>query len=323
MATQQHTASGYQGSGSNLVLSPKVSMLVMQQYKCQSPLERMANWNGDPENNLVCNSKVYYETSQGLVSNDACDDTNGQVTLLHQSFASDFMELCGFEKYTLKKDEAEAIRMCERWMAHQYTLHEDLQHWLNKKTVPYAIATLIASAHPGSRGLGAVGIPASGGGVAAGLGDLNNPIRIDVTSPTTGGSVLQAGAISMGAAIARLKLNMFAQGVLCTTSELMLAGGGGLATALDSSEMCADACTLKGTGMQFTVTPWMFEATNAAGQKVSYLVLFDPKRFWFQMHQLYLKWIPGEHYQALVGATLWGAKVNNPKAVSVLAYTTV
>ena len=101
MATQQHTASGYQGSGSNLVLSPKVSMLVMQQYKCQSPLDRMANWNGDPENNLVCNSKVYYETSQGLVSNEACDDTNGQVTLLHQSFASDFMELCGFEKYTL------------------------------------------------------------------------------------------------------------------------------------------------------------------------------------------------------------------------------
>jgi hypothetical protein len=290
----------------------------MKEYRAKSPLGMMANWDGDPMGDLVQHSKIYYETTQGLTADEVCDDRNGQVTHLHQSFVTDYMELCGEAKYTLKKDEAEAIRMSDRWAIHQSYIPEDLEYWLNKKTVPFALGKLLASAHPLSKGLGAIGIPVTSG-VAAGLGDVNNPIKVDITASRTGGNVFQSGTISPQALIARLKQNMFAQSVLASTNSLMISGGGNLEAGFAMDKLCQDQCSLVNTGMQYTITPWMYSVINAAGVKVDYVVMHDPKRFWFQMHQLYLKWVPGEHYQALTGDTLWGAKVANPKAVSVAA----
>jgi hypothetical protein len=316
----QFNASGYSGSGSNLVMPPMVSDIVMSEYRCDSPLGRMANWNGDPRGDLLCNSKVYYETTQGLTADEVCDDTNGQVTHLHQSFLSDYMELCVLKKYTLKKDEVEAIRMCNRWNTHQFHLFEDLKYWIDKASTPFALMKLLASAHPNSKGLNAIGIPSTGAGVAAGLGDINNPIKVDVTSPRNGGNIIQPNSITTNALIARLKQNLFAQGVLCSTSQLMIAGGGNLEAGFTVDQMCSTpTCTLTNTGMKYEITSWMPSATNAAGNKVDYVVMFDPNKFWFQLHQLYLKWVAGDHHQSLNGATLFGAKVANPKAVSVAA----
>jgi hypothetical protein len=314
----QQLAAGYNGD-SGLWMPPTITADIELEYYCGSPLSDMANWNADSDGSLICaGMKKYYETSEGLSADEACDDTNGQVTYLHQNFRNNSLELCGERKYTVKKDEAEAIRQCARWAAQQGVLNEDLKRWLEKQTVPYAIATLMGSAHPLSQGHNAIGV-VNTAGIPNGLGSLENPLKVDVTTPRNGGNTLQAGTLTTKALIARLRDNMFAQGVLCSPSDLMVFGGSGLDSGFGVDEMCENDCTLIQSRNRYKISTWAFSAINGKGETVHYVAMFDTNKFWFSMHQLYLKWVQAEHYQSLTGATIWGAKVNNPRAVSIAA----
>jgi hypothetical protein len=316
--SQSNTASGY-GIGTNLYLPEKVSLQIMRRYAPVSPLRKMFNWDGDKSNDLVQNSKVYFSNSLGLTADEVCDDINGQVTHLHESFSTDFLELCGKDKYSMKRDYEIAYRMQERLMAQDARLPENLQLWLDQKTVPFALIKLLASSHPDSHGLNAVGIPQQGGGVAAGLGDVNNPIKVDVSSGRGGGNLLQAGSITPKALIGRLKANMYTQNVLPSTSSVQVTGGALLETGFTADDMCGADCKITNTSMEYNISNWMPSTTNAAGDKVYYVTMHDPMRSWFAMHQAYLKWTDMGHHASLDGLTLWGAKVSHPKSVSVAA----
>lgn len=319
--SSQATASGYGGSGSQLTVVDKVIPAINMAYYCQSPLSSLANWNADPEGELKCGGAMRYETSLGLEADEVCGDLNGNVTHLHQSFSNDKLILCGEEIFTFKRNHVDAARLCNRLNELDNVFFKDLEDRTNQLTVPFALMKLIGSADASGKGLGAIGIPATSG-VAAGLGDLNNPIKIDVSSSREGGNLLQTGALDMKTLVNRLKLNMFAKGVTCSTKNLSISGGGGLEGGLSADEMClldGDNCRLVQTGMNYTITNWMPYATNAAGQRVDYIVMHDPMDFWFQMHTLYMKWHEYTHHSELGGAFLWGAKVNRPKSVSVAA----
>jgi hypothetical protein len=312
-------AAGYRNGGKGLYMPPGITKTIERDYYCSSPLGDMANWNADPTDMTMCHgAKLYYETSAGLSADEACDDVNGQVTLLTQNFYNDSLELCGEAKYSLKKDEADAIRMCDRWAAQQAVLNEDLKQWLEKKTVPYALATLIGSAHPLSQGHNAVGV-VNTPGMPNGLGSLENPLKIDVTSPRNGGNVIQPGTITTGTLLDRMINNMHAQGVYCSNHDIMVFGGSGLNSGFRVDELCKDSCSLIQTDHRFKISTWAFSAVNSTGKTVHYVAMYDTNKFWFRMHQLYLKWVAEPHFQTLTGDTIWGAKVNDPKAVTVAA----
>jgi hypothetical protein len=310
--------SGYSGSGSQLTVKDAVRTKITTEYYCQSPLGKMANWNGDAEGNLVCGGKVHYENSLGIAENAVCEGENGDVSHLYQRFGSDYLELCGEDKFTFKRDHMNAIRLCDRLNELDSVLFVDLQERMNQLTVPFALMKLIGSASAEGSGLGAIGVPVTGG-VAGGLGDLNNPIKVDVSSSRAGGNQLQSGTIDMPTLINKLHLNMFAKGVTCPTNQLMVSGSGGLMSGFAVDKMCQDQCSLSQTGLQYNITQWMPSAINAAGQTVHYVVMHDPSEFWFKLYTLYMGWTSYTHHAELGGATLWGAKVHRPKAVSVAA----
>ncbi len=316
--SNQITASGYGGAGSQLTVVDKVIPKINMEFYCNSQLSRLANWNADPEGDLKCGSTLHYETSLGLEADEVCGDINGNVTLLSQSFASDTITLCGEETFTFKRNHKEAARLCNRLNELDGVLFPELEQRMIQLTEPFAMFKLVGSAHASGIGLGAIGIPATAG-IAAGLGDLNNPIKVDVSSSRAGGNLLQTGAIDMPTLLDRLTQNMFEKGVTCTIDKLMVTGGGKLQTGFSKDKMCMDSCKLNTTGMEYTNTHWMPYAVNAAGVRVDYIVMHDPKDFWFQMHTLYMKWHEYTHHSELGGSFLWGAKVNRPKSVSVAA----
>jgi hypothetical protein len=312
-------AAGYRNGGNGLYLPPGITKTIEKDYVCGSPLGDMANWNADPAGMTLCHgAKLYYETSAGLSADEAEDGVNGQVTLLTQNFYNDHLELCGEEKYSLKKDLADARRMCERWAAQEGVLGLDLLEWIDKRTVPYAIATLIGSAHPLSQGHNAIGV-VNTPGIPNGLGSLEDPIRVDVTSPRNGGNLIKQGTITTGVLLDRMKHNMFAQGVMCAPNKIMVFGGSGLDSGFRMDGLCQDSCTLIQSNNQYKTSTWAFSAINSKGDKVDYIAMYDTNKFWFRMHQLYLTWVPMPHYQELTGDTIWGAKVHNPKSVTVAA----
>lgn len=310
--------SGYPGSGTQLSVVDSVNPAITMQYYCQSPLGRMANWNGDPQGELVCQGKILYERSLGIAENLVEEGDNSDVSHLYQRFSTDYLELCGEDQFTFKRNYREAIRLCERLNALDSVLFKDLENRMNQLTVPWALMKLIASADPKGAGLGAVGIPATSG-VTPGLGDVNNPIKVDISSPRTGGNVLQTGAIDLRTLMGRLTTNMFEKGVTCTTPSLSVSGPGQLHTGFIADGLCQDSCTLIQTGMSYTVTQWMPSVINDAGDRVDYVVMHDPMDFWFKLYTLYMHWVPYTHHTELGGTTLWGAKVHRPESVSVAA----
>jgi hypothetical protein len=313
------TASGYGGFGSQLTVVDKVIPKINMEYYCKSNLSKMANWDADPQGDLRCGGAVHYETSLGLEADEVCGDENGNVSLLTQSFASDKLILCGQEIFTYKRDKLTASRMCSRLNELDNVLFPELEQRMIQITEPFAMHKLLASAHPEGMGLSAIGIPNTGGSVASGLGDANNPIKVDVSSSRSGGNMLQPGTIDMPTLCDRLMQNMFEKGVTCTTDSLMISGGGKLASGFSKDKMCLDTCKLNTTMMNYTVTHWMPSIINANGDKIDYIVMHDPKDFWFQMHTLYMNWVEFTHNYELGGAFLFGSKVNRPKSVSVAA----
>jgi hypothetical protein len=312
---QQTTASGH--AGFNLVYTPQVLKRFQHDYYCANPMAKIANLNGEHKESLIQGSKVYFHNSLGLMEDEACGMENGNVTLLHQAFGTDYMELCGSDRFSIKRDHSWVARNGDRLAEIDASLDIELMERQNRKTIPFFMMKLIGSADPSGLGLGAGGI-ANTSGVATGLGDLNNPIKIDVSSSRKGGNKLQAGTIDMPTMVARMRGNMHHKGVTCSTNKLMLSGGTGLEAAFTQDAMCAnDGCSLLGTGLQYDLNSWMPSATGSAGD-VSYLVMHDPEYFWAGMYNLYMQWAtPSAHYSEYGGEFVWGAKVSRPKSVSV------
>ena len=323
-ANQRSTTSGYEGSLSQIVITDKVLPAINLQIRAENPLGRMANWNAAPIGTLVAGGKVKYQTTGGLAVNEVCEGFNGAVTTLSRRFNTAELELCANFKFTIKDSKEDLQRRVlainEGVAAGNFdaVMQDDMTALSDQLTIPFALMKLIGSADPSGVGLGAVGIPFTAG-VAAGLGDLNNPIKVDVTSARNGGNLIQTGSLSTKALISRLKQNMIAKGVTAMSKNLMLSGSGGLEAGFSADGLCADSCALLQTNMQYNITSWMPYAYNAAGQRVDYVTLHDPKDFWFTLYTLYMSYKDYTHDAEIGGMWTWGAKVNRAKTVSVAA----